>query len=155
MNKLINSIGLLAVLLLSIGPARLPAQTATSETPPNANLQNNNQEEAVEMSPFVVEQGNETGYSANETMVGSRSAKDLLDIPGTVTIVDRQMLQDINALSFVQVVEFGAAGVTQFQNFINDEMIRGFRSQAMRNGVVAAGSFIPPPIYDVDRVEII
>src|SRR5580704_17406090 len=116
---------------LALGVALRAHTTDQTVTPPEALS-----DQTVQMSPFVVAQGTETGYRADQTLLGSRATKDLTDIPGTISIIDREMIKDLNATNFSQVIDLGVAGVTQFQNFIDDMMIRGFRSQSMRDGIV-------------------
>ncbi len=112
-------------------------------------------EEVTNLSPFVVTEGTETGYSGQQTLVGSRSAKSLIEIPANITIINKEVLDDLNATVVSQAVRFGVSGVTQNTTISDDFNIRGFRTeQAMRNGVTKNANRTNP-MYDVTRIEVI
>lgn len=111
--------------------------------------------EVVKLSPFVVQNENEDGYRSEQTLVGSRTAKSLMDVPASLSIINRQQIDDLNAVEVHEVLQFGTAGVTQNQTINDDVNIRGFRTvQSLRNGVTKT-SFKRNPMYDVERIEVI
>jgi len=112
----------------------------------------------VELSPFIVSDKGKQGYGASQTMLGSRSAKDLVDIPMSIGIINLEMLQDLGATTVHDVLKYGVSGATQSQTFNEDTNIRGFRSinSTLRDGVPRlGGSNKYPPLYDIERVELI
>src|SRR5205085_1379634 len=95
-----------------------------------------NQEEPTLLSPFLVQSGKDEGYSSQQTLIGSRSAKDLISIPASVAIIGKQLIEDLNAVSIEQAMIYGASGVTVNQQAQEDITIRGFRSTvSLRNGI--------------------
>lgn len=114
----------------------------------------NSSDETVVLSPFVVSAENDVGYHDQNTLIGSRSAKDLLSIPAAVTIINRELLDDVGAISITEAVAYGVSGVTP--NALYDDFnIRGFRvSGNLRNGV-RVRSFKGQTMYDIERVEVI
>lgn len=130
------------------------AQTAPSAPTPAPG----NKEQIVKLSPFVVSQEGDEGYRAAQTMLGSRSAKDILDIPASITIINMEMLSDFKAETVHDVFRYVVSGATQNQTFNEDLNIRGFRSinSTLRDGVPrVGGSNKFPPLYDVERVEVL
>ena len=139
---------------------QLAAQTAA---PKDASADPEKTKEAVlELSPFVVQGDDTQGYRSQRTMVGSRSAKELADLPASVALINLQQINDFGALSVIDVLKFGVSGVTQNQSFNDDVNIRGFRAGApLRNGFErqtgtgAGGPNKSQPLYDIERIEIL
>lgn len=112
-------------------------------------------EERLSLSPFLVAAEETDGYRSEQTLVGSRTAKSLMEVPASLSIINRQQIDDLNAVQVSEVLKFGTAGVTQNQTINDDVNIRGFRtSQSLRNGVTKT-SFKRNPMFDVERVEVI
>src|SRR5262245_27419523 len=82
---------ILAVLAGSVG--FLPAQTAP-KSPAAAT------EERVELSPFVINAADGTGYSATETLSGTRLRMAAKDVASAMTIVTSEFMADIGALNY-------------------------------------------------------
>jgi len=111
--------------------------------------------DTVKLSPFVVSSESDNGYRVDKTLVGSRTAKSVMDLPGSVSIINQQVISDLNATSVHEVLQFGVAGVTQNQTINDDVNIRGFRTTfSLRDGVTKT-SFKRNPMFDVERVEVI
>lgn len=121
-----------------------PASTASSDEP-----------EVVKLNPFIVSSEAENGYRSQQTLVGSRTAKSVLDLASSVSIINQQQIADLNAVEVHEVLQFGVAGVTQNQTINDDVNIRGFRTTfSLRDGVTKT-SFKRNPMFDVERVEVI
>jgi iron complex outermembrane receptor protein len=138
----------------------LLAQTAAQAG--NSSEQDKNKESTLELSPFIVQGENTEGYRSQRTVVGSRSAKALVDLPVSVALINLQQLNDFGATSVIDVLKFGVSGVTQNQSFNDDVNIRGFRAAApLRNGFErqtgtgAGGPNKSQPLYDIERVEVL
>jgi hypothetical protein len=56
-------------------------------------------EEVVELSPFVVDATQDTGYEAHTTLAGTRVRSDLKDIASSISVVTQQFLQDTGAVN--------------------------------------------------------
>ena len=109
----------------------------------------------VKMNPFVVSSKNDKGYRTEQTLVGSRTAKNLMELPGSISIINKEQIDDLNAVEVHKVLEFGVAGVTQNQTINDDVNIRGFRTTfSLRDGVTKTG-YKRNPMFDVERIEVI
>jgi len=88
-------------------------------------------------------------------LVGSRSVNKLIEIPASISIVNLEQLEDINADNLGEAVLAATSSVTVNQVGQDDFNIRGFRANTpMRDGMIKVGDR-PFPIYDVERIEII
>lgn len=153
------SLGICSLAFLLAGQ-ELVGQTTTPTS--DASGQDNKKEATLELSPFIVQGDDSQGYRAQRTMVGSRSAKELTDLPVSVALINLQQINDFGALSVIDVLKFGVSGVTQNQSFNDDVNIRGFRAGApLRNGFErqtgtgAGGPNKSQPLYDIERIEIL
>lgn len=139
----------------------LGAQTvATPES--DLTKQEKMKEDVVRLSPFVVAGEDSQGYRSQRTVVGSRSAKELTDIPTSIALINLEQINDLGAIAVIDVLKFSVSGVTQNQSFNDDVNIRGFRAGApLRNGfdrqtgTGAGGPNKSQPLYDIERVEIL
>ena len=141
---------LLPVALLSLlSPVTIPfahAQ-ATPATPSDSN-------QVVELSPYVISSAEDEGYSSRQTSLSTRSAKNLLEIPSSLQIINKELLDDLNS-NLMTAINFGVSGVNANQKVADDMTIRGFRATTtMRNGVIKY-NYKKMPLYDVERVEVI
>jgi len=127
------------------------AQTAT-----DASTNTDDQDEIVSLSPFVISESEQQGYHAQQTMVGSRTAKDLIELPASVSIINMEQLSDLGAISVHDALRYTVSGVTQNQSFNDDVNIRGFRAgSALRNGAVRNAGNKGGPLYDIERIEVL
>ena len=122
-----------AVLLAVLMPAGLCAQTADTTppaapaapadqtTPPAPNQQppvaetpeaGTNGNAAIKLTPFEVSADQAKGYFTPNTTTGTRLANNIGDIPSSVTVIDKQQLQDTNSQSIndVMLYEAGTQG---------------------------------------------
>ncbi len=91
MNRLLSRVGASALTtafcLITVG--RLAAQTtaAPATTKPA-------DEETIVLSPFVVEATEDQGYTAKDTLAGTRVRTELKDVSSSISVVTKQFLQD-------------------------------------------------------------
>lgn len=83
-------VGTSALCLASV--LRLSAQT----TAPQTGL-NQTEETPLELSPFVVQAEEDTGYAAKDTLAGTRIRTDLKDVGSAIQVVTQKFLQDTNS----------------------------------------------------------
>lgn len=139
---------ILAVLTASVvvSAQQTAPQSTPEETPKTPTL---------ELSPFVVSSEGDSGYRSSQTLVGSRTAKNTMELAGAIAIINQQQISDLNAVEVHEVLQFGVAGVTQNQTINDDVNIRGFRTTfSLRDGVTKT-SFKRNPMFDVERIEVI
>jgi outer membrane receptor protein involved in Fe transport len=79
-----------ALCLVTVG--RLSAQTTAAPAPAKPA-----EEEAILLSPFVVEASEDAGYSAVSTLAGTRVRTDLKDVASAISVVTSQFLKDTGA----------------------------------------------------------
>jgi len=63
-------------------------------------------ESIVELSPFVLTEQLATGYSATETLSGTRMRTDLKDVSASLSILTPEFLQDLGVTSFERALEY-------------------------------------------------
>lgn len=52
------------------------------------------------LSPFLVEGRTDVGYSSQKSVIGSRSVKELIDLPSAIIVINRELIDDLAALPF-------------------------------------------------------
>ena len=125
-------------------------QKPTSETPqekPTAQ-----QDEPIEL----VVTGEQDGYRVQDATTATRTDTPLRDIPQSIQVIPRQVLEDRNVRSLTEAVETVSGVVSADTNFnspAGSYIIRGFEQQGnFRNGYRDAGSLTP--IATIERVEV-
>jgi iron complex outermembrane receptor protein len=117
---------------------------------------NETETEVVKMFPFITNTDRDQGYRTQQTMIGSRTAKNLEDIPSNITIVNRELLDDLGAFtSLASAVQFTASGIAANQTFMDDLTIRGFKSAVVLRDGFASPNYANEPMYNTERVEVI
>lgn len=56
-------------------------------------------DETIVLSPFEVSAGSDQGYAARETLAGTRFKSELKDVPSQVSVMTREFLEDIGAVT--------------------------------------------------------
>ena len=107
----------------------------------------------VILSPFIVQE--DSGYQQQTTMIGTRYATNIMEMPTSVSIINREVIEDLNANTVHELIAVGVSGVTQNQMGADDFNIRGFRAAAtMRNGIGKLTNR-NSQIFDAERIEVI
>lgn len=100
-------------------------------------------EEVVELSPFVVSSNSEVGYLATETLSGSRLRTELGNVAASIDVLTEEFLRDVAATNMYDALDFvgnvstaaGAGGVLpELENavwFSSPYTSRGFNSSAL------------------------
>lgn len=147
MHSAASRLGAIAACVLGLSASTAPAQKTSTGTTAG------NEDEPVMLSPFVVEESK--GYIAKRTMLGTRQAADVLDIPAAVTIITKDVLEDINATSIHEALNVGVSGFSRNQSAADDFSIRGFRLNGMLINGVARRNNGRLPLFGVERIEVI
>lgn len=130
-------------------------------------------EEIIALSPFEVSSGDERGYSASNSLSGTRLNSKLEDIAGSISVVTKQQLIDTAAIDIndIFLYEAGTEGTGQFTDLTNDgrgegvwdnvagnptgaNRVRGLASANIAVGGFSASGTIPIDTYNVEAVEI-
>lgn len=147
-----NTLARFIALVLGIGQS-LSGQSTAPVQPSETNK--NSSGEVQELSAFIVNASKDEGYYSAQTTMGSRTAKDLLEVPATILIAPRELIDDLNAQMGKDVLPFIAPGVYSNTDFNEDATIRGFRvGGSLRDGLSYPG-IKTTKLYDVERVEVL
>jgi len=141
------SVMLLASLLL-LGQGSLFSQEAKTK---EENKQRP-RETAVELDKFIVTNERETGYGAQRAVIGSRLAKDIIDMPSSISVVTPELINDLAATMGKEAIKFVSAGVAFNATTAEDNRMRGFGASILRNGTRLLW-YQHMPMYDVERIE--
>ena len=149
LSMLMNRRAALSALLLTV-VGHLSAQ----ETPEQTDRADEDRDVVV-LNPFIVNQEGESGYGFSQSALGTRTVQPVLNLPTSVASINREFLDDLNASTLTEALNYGVSGVTNSTISSDDVNIRGFRSNhALRDGVMVV-NFKRNPMYDIDRVEVI
>ena len=128
----------------------------------------------VELSPFEVTTETDKGYSASNTLSGTRLNSSLEDIASSITVVTKQQLQDTAALDINDIFQYevGTEGTGQFTDGSNDgrsgndaqdnvngnptgaNRMRGLAAANIAVGGFTSSTSIPIDTYNISSVEI-
>jgi iron complex outermembrane receptor protein len=149
----------LAAMLLLLASTNVSAQQATSAA--NAKEDENRQagdskDETVKLDKFIVTTDHQEGYGARQAVVGSRLAKDIIDIAANVNVATPELINDLGGTNGPLAVTFVSADVRFNDNTDDGNTMRGFSASGstLRNGT----SYIwykRIPMYDVERIEVV
>lgn len=111
--------------------------------------------DTIVLTPFTVRTSRDTGYIANDTLVGGRTNTQLIRTPADVSVLTKDFLNDIGATSYLDAVPYMTSAVIpspiQAADFGNTVSFRG-----MPAGFQARNYFrvlFPIDAYMVDRIE--
>lgn len=143
--------------------AAVDAQIATPPT----------KEVVIQLSPFEVAAGQDNGYAASGTLAGTRLRTDLRDVAASISVVNKQFMDDIGATDLAGLLTYtlGTEAAGLGGNFSNHgldgnftDVISGLRGAQGATRVRGIGSadqtrdfFITSTAmdgYNTDRVEI-
>ncbi len=138
--------------------ASLPLQAQTAETPAAAPAG----EEVVVLSPFTVSDRQTQGYQATNSIGGTRSNTPIKDIPLNIQVFTKDLAQDINATTQMDLERYNAAMVNggadakssnTIQQPYNQFLFRGFvQNWGTRDGI---RQYDPVDMQGIARVEVV
>jgi outer membrane receptor protein involved in Fe transport len=133
----------------TVSPARgqvapVPAMAATAN------------DEAVQLSPFVIASERETGWSANDTLTATRTKQALKDVPVNIDAVTSDFMEDLGLFTADETAQF-VANVYAAPTMENDNQGGNFafRGLSQTNNVSRNYFrwFIPTDNYNVERID--
>jgi outer membrane receptor for ferric coprogen and ferric-rhodotorulic acid len=144
-------------LLFSLVPwlaLAFPPLTTHAAAPPVAA-----EDETIQLSPFEVRTEKDTGYTATNTLAGSRLNTALRDTPAAISVFTKEFLDDIGAINATQALEYslnGAQNLTdQTGNAItsNDVLVqfRGFTGASLGRNYF--GWALSSDSYNIERID--
>lgn len=110
------------------------------------------------LSPFQIEETKTVGYRTTQTLSGSSTAAELRDIPSSISVMNRELMDDLMVTKVSGLLAFSISGEPEPNN---EALIaggalnvrtRGLVSGSLRDGVYMATAL---DSHNVDRVEIL
>ncbi|HRE82380.1 MAG TPA: TonB-dependent receptor plug domain-containing protein [Opitutaceae bacterium] len=138
------SLTVLSAVLLTSGfaqPSSLPANGADKD-------------EVINLDKYVVSTDENEGYGAQRAAIGSRTVKPLIDVPSSVYVVSRELINDLGATYSSQALKYVSPGTTTSDTSGDGANIRGFSAGSLRDGVRLLW-YKHLPMYDVERIEVV
>ena len=113
-------------------------------------------EEVVVLSPFSVSSANTTRYQATESTSGTRARVPLFESTQSVSVVTRDLMEDISAARVVEAAKY-VAGVYEstIPNAQDRTTIRGFQNDGATMDGFSYFSFANADPVIVDRIEVV
>jgi outer membrane receptor protein involved in Fe transport len=119
------------------------------------------QEEAVQLSPFVVSTTTDEGYRATQTLAGTRLNTSLMDTPAAISVLTKELLDDMGAQNteeFMRMTTSTGFDLGNDQNANGSQWydaparIRGF------SGATVTRDYFPwamtTDVFNVERVDV-
>ncbi|MEY4006987.1 MAG: hypothetical protein RLZZ221_3083, partial [Verrucomicrobiota bacterium] len=143
---------LLNILLTTIP---LAAQTGTSALTAGASAA----EPTVTLSPFEVRTDQDTGYTATNTLAGSRLNTSLRDTPAAISVFTKEFLDDIGAINVTEALEYGLNGSKDASDYTGNAassndlifQLRGFTGASLGRNYFAWS--LSSDSYNIERLD--
>lgn len=153
MKRTTSALRTIAALLLSSGSAGLHAQTAADAA---ANPASATPEQTVTLPTFSVSAAPTDAYLGTNSTAGSRVSGNIMDTPGSITVLTPEFLRDISPTRIYDATRY-VAGITEGQGdgFWDRQYIRGFqdnRASVDNFGNVQSENI--EPLF-VDHIEVV
>lgn len=127
-----------------------PASPTTSSTPESDTLQ---------LSPFEVRTDKDTGYTATNTLAGSRLNTSLRDTPAAISVFTKEFLDDIGAINVTEALEYGLNGSKDSTDYTGNTassndlifQMRGFTGASLGRNYFAWS--LSSDSYNIERLD--
>ncbi len=147
--------------LAAIALSLVAATVATAQTPPAAATATD-PEETVKLSPFTVTTDRDVGYTATNSLSGTRTNTPIKDIPLNIQVFTRDLADDLLIKTQIDFENYNAALVYGGNDTFSDNpiqqpyqqlLVRGFRQNwGLRDGV---REYDPVDMQNIARVEFV
>ncbi|MBL9200939.1 MAG: TonB-dependent receptor plug domain-containing protein [Opitutaceae bacterium] len=137
-------------ILAALTLARVPLLAANAPAAPAP------KDEPVVLSIFQVSSEKDEGYRSSQTVSGSRTLADLRDTPNSISVLNRELLDDLIAVKISDAMFFSVTGEidTNKENANESFVFRGITANLrLRNGVTWYGG--TTDAYAIERVELL
>lgn len=148
---------IVSVIALLVAAPIAPAQTASTPPAPATEAPADpDEEDVITLSPFIVDSGRETGWSANDTLSASRTKQALKDVPVNIDAITTDFMKDL-ALDSADEVALFVANVYALPIMENDNHKGNFSFRGLsQTNNVSRNYFrwyIPSDTYNVERLD--
>ncbi|HYC71493.1 MAG TPA: TonB-dependent receptor [Opitutaceae bacterium] len=95
-------------------------------------------DETIQLSPFHVSAESDHGYRTRDIVTGTKIATPLQESPLSVTVINHELLEDINVQRVTDALAFTQAGVSSTGRTWADQetfVFRGYEGAILRNGI--------------------
>ena len=107
--------------------------------------------ETVTLSPFEVRSDTDQGYTASNTLAGSRLNTELKNTPAAITVFTKEFLDDIGALNTMEALAYSLNAGREFTDYT------GLAATQQSDGAVQSRGFVGASLgrnYFVSRVSL-
>lgn len=111
-------------------------------------------EEVVQLSAFVVSTEGDRGYMATNAVSGTMTNQPIKDIPGSLSVINEEMIQDLGARTLMEVLRY-APGVFTQDPWDDRMQVRGFSLNVPLQDGFRESAYHPSEQIHVERVEIL
>ncbi|MGH7996291.1 MAG: TonB-dependent receptor plug domain-containing protein, partial [Opitutaceae bacterium] len=150
----------------NVNAAKIPVTTTPANQPPS-------DQSVVTLNPFEVSASKDVGYQATETLAGTRIATKLGDVAASISVIDKQFLQDIGATDNGTLLEYTTdavvaspmgtySGVGNGQSYSEQGRLDDPQTANRIRGLTSADNAInyyitdiPWDSYNVSRIDIL
>src|SRR5687768_182841 len=139
----------------SLAPATLRGAAPPSAPATSAPVATNLGEPLV-LSISQVNSDKDEGYRSTQTISGSRTLADLRDTPNSISVINRELLDDLMAVKLSEALAFSVTGeINDNREGANEQFVfRGILANLrLRNGVTWYGGVVDT--YAMERVELL
>ncbi|HEY3754881.1 MAG TPA: TonB-dependent receptor plug domain-containing protein [Opitutaceae bacterium] len=154
-------------------PAATPPANAPTAVPVSPPAKAGSDSDAIMLSPFEVTSSQDNGYAAADTLAGSRIRTNLGDVAASLTVVDKEFLDDIGATDNNTMLQFTPnaqvtgtmgtySGVGQGQSYSSQGAIVSPQTSNRVRGLASADNTrdfyitdIPADTFNIDRFDIL
>ena len=111
-------------------------------------------EETLVLSIFEVTGDKDEGYRSTQTIAGTRTLEELRDTPNSISIINRELIDDLGVTTMAELSAFGVTGEidTNVEANRTSYDFRGTAGTQLRNGILW---LLPKDTYNLERVEIL
>ena len=149
-----NKTPALPSLILLLAALPLAAQTA-----PAPGATTNSTDSTVTLSPFEVRTDKDTGYTATNTLAGSRLNTSLRDTPAAISVFTKEFLDDIGAINVTEALEYGLNGSKDTTDYTGNTassndlifQLRGFTGASLGRNYFAWS--LSSDSYNIERLD--
>lgn len=143
-----------AILILSAFPCSFFAQQAPARTASDVAGRSGG-EEAIQLSVFTVTGDKDEGYRSTQTISGSRTVEELHNIANSISIMNRELIEDLGVTNMSELSAFGITGESEVDPNLGagQSVFRGIVNPwQLRDGFIW---YVVPDAFNIERVELL
>ena len=110
----------------------------------------------VVLSVFEVTGNQDVGYRSTHTLSGSRTLTNLRDTPSSISVVNRELIDDLIATNVYELTQFSITG--EVDTNPESQTSQGFRFRGIQSGFSLRDGIswrVPSDTFSIERVEVL